>query len=216
MPRPYIPERQVEYWTSRQIEDYYLNAGFECITYPLTQRVEEHIPADFVFQAGAFAKMFGLQIQYKALYPGLGDHWELDATQHAQLARFGWIYYGLSGLKQRGEFRNALHALRVKDPAFAFSSTLASSASSPYMRWWAFDGWLQDCRAGVRVYGKADLQRHFGPVLDSPLARGEAEELIDVFVVNYGARRVAHFAPQLRGNFLDAPETPDNGSDIQA
>lgn len=31
MAKPYLYERQSEYWTSRQIEEFFLDAGFELI-----------------------------------------------------------------------------------------------------------------------------------------------------------------------------------------
>ncbi|MEH2078749.1 MAG: hypothetical protein V7K89_01665 [Nostoc sp.] len=40
----YIAERQVEYWTSRQIKEFLLNAGHEIRVYPIDQRVERYLP----------------------------------------------------------------------------------------------------------------------------------------------------------------------------
>jgi hypothetical protein len=42
-------ERQVEYWTSRGIEDFFLDNGFEVPVFPLTQLTEAAIPSDFLF-----------------------------------------------------------------------------------------------------------------------------------------------------------------------
>jgi hypothetical protein len=193
--RPYVAERQVEYWTSRQIEDYYLDGGFECLTYPLTQKVEYFVPADFVFRAGSLMKVFGLQ--YKALYPGSVDNWILESRQHGQMAQFPWIYYGLSGLKQRSQFRNALHALRVKERPSAFSTPLLETLSSPYMRWWAFDQQLQSCSAGIRITSRDDFLSRFAAVWDSPLAREDAGNMADVFVVNFDNRQLLHLSPLL-------------------
>lgn len=35
--RTFVYERQVEYWTSRQIEEFFLNAGFDIVVYPVEQ-----------------------------------------------------------------------------------------------------------------------------------------------------------------------------------
>jgi hypothetical protein len=93
----YLPERQVEYWTSRQIEDFLWDAGFQPKS-TLTQTTEWHIPADFVFLPGAPLKMFG--IQYKVLYQGTPDYWNTPKRQADQIAKFDWIYYGLSDLRE--------------------------------------------------------------------------------------------------------------------
>jgi hypothetical protein len=65
MGSPYLYERQAEYWTSREIEDYFLDAGYEIVTFPLSQRTEKVVPFDFIFFEQATTKLFGLQ--YKAV-----------------------------------------------------------------------------------------------------------------------------------------------------
>ncbi len=103
---PYVPERQTEYWTSRQIEEHYLNAGFELLVFPLTQLSERHLPADFILFDKHRAKVVGLQ--YKALYHNGNDHWRLTAHQHEQMReRFPWIYYSASELRSIRDHRNA-------------------------------------------------------------------------------------------------------------
>jgi hypothetical protein len=66
MPTPYIYERQVEYWTSRGIEDFFLDNGFDVLVYPLTQLTETDVPSDFLFRDQSTKKLFGLQ--FKSLY----------------------------------------------------------------------------------------------------------------------------------------------------
>lgn len=59
---PYVYERQTEYWTSRGIEEYFLDAGFQVLTYPLTQLTEGRvIPFDFIFHESKTYKIFGIQ-----------------------------------------------------------------------------------------------------------------------------------------------------------
>ena len=56
----YLYERQSEYWTSRQIEEFFFDRGFSVTTLPIPQGVEKLLPADFVFSASSFVKIFGL------------------------------------------------------------------------------------------------------------------------------------------------------------
>ena|SRR6266699_5085543 len=107
----YVPERQTEYWTSRQIEEHYLNAGFEVLVFPLTQPSERYLPADFILFDKHRAKLVGLQ--YKALYHNGVDHWRLTAHQHKDMREhFPWIYYSASELRSIRDHRNALHYAR--------------------------------------------------------------------------------------------------------
>src|SRR5689334_16901835 len=104
---PYVYERQVEYWTSRGIEDFYVDSGFEVIVLPITQLTEAHVPADFIFFDQQTTKLFGLQ--YKALYHNGHDHWNINQQQHTKLRQFDWMYYGLSDLKSGTQQRTALY-----------------------------------------------------------------------------------------------------------
>ena len=70
---PYVHERQTEYWTSRQIEEHFLNAAFEVLTFPLTQHTERRIPADFIFFDTARAKLHQVQLGATAVRRGLED-----------------------------------------------------------------------------------------------------------------------------------------------
>jgi|AVFP01.1.fsa_nt_gi hypothetical protein len=80
MGSPYLYERQAEYWTSREIEDYFLDAGYEIVTFPLSQRTEKVVPFDFIFFEQATTKLFGLQ--YKALYSNDFDYWPLNRAEN--------------------------------------------------------------------------------------------------------------------------------------
>ena len=93
MDKTYLKERQIEYWTSRQIEDFLLNEGFDVFVNPIPQNLEKLLPADFVFQS---TKLKLFVFQYKALYHNSVDHWKLSSQQHKTLQTFDWIYYGFS------------------------------------------------------------------------------------------------------------------------
>jgi hypothetical protein len=70
--KTYPHERQVEYWISRGIEEYFSNEGYDVVVIPNSPRVEKLVPYDHLF-AGRGIKIFGLQ--YKRLYPGSEDFW---------------------------------------------------------------------------------------------------------------------------------------------
>lgn len=61
MPTPYVYERQVEYWTSRGMEGFFLDAGFEILVLPITQLTERGVPADFLYLDTGTNKIFGFQ-----------------------------------------------------------------------------------------------------------------------------------------------------------
>jgi len=75
---PYPNERQIEYWTSRAIEDYFDNEHYNVVVVPNSQHVEHWVPFDHLFVSRG-VKAFGLQ--YKRLYPN-PDHWRLNDWQH--------------------------------------------------------------------------------------------------------------------------------------
>jgi hypothetical protein len=112
MATPYVYERQSEYWTSRQVEEFFLDNGFELLTFPLTQKTEKLVPTDFIFFDKKSTKLFAFQ--YKALYRNGGDYWQLDAYQHTRLALFPWIYYCLSEMKDTRDSRSSLHLARIR------------------------------------------------------------------------------------------------------
>src|SRR5688572_22319757 len=107
----YVHERQSEYWTSREIENFFADSGYEILVLPINQIVEKKVPADFLYFDKNTCKIFGLQ--YKALYHNDIDHWNITQTQHETLSYFPWIYYGLSEIRSSREHRVALHYVRV-------------------------------------------------------------------------------------------------------
>lgn len=200
--KPYIYERQVEYWTSRAIEGFFLDSGYEVLVLPLTQLTEHSVPSDFLYLDTATNKIFGLQ--FKALYENGDDHWNLDLTQHGQLASFDWMYYGLSDLKTSRQHRNALHYLRVLPPGFPYQPTVSvadwQQTHLPlYFRWAAFFEGLYSCKHGRRIGSRSDLQLALSPHADR-IARREIAQIADeVFVLNLEARRTVRFSSQLAG-----------------
>jgi hypothetical protein len=199
MASPYVYERQSEYWTSRQIEEFFLDSGFEVLTFPLVQYHERRIPADFIFFDKRRCKIFGLQ--YKALYRNARDNWRLDKRQHHDLSRFPWIYYCLSELKTSRDHRAALHLTRIIEADFEYRHQIYSGESYEtlkYSRWGAFYQGLEKCTRGKLVESLQDL--------DSLLMPGESPEvlfllndlLVDVFVADFEARHALHLSPQLR------------------
>lgn len=163
MAKTYVPERQSEYWTSRQIEDFFENCGVDVHTIPIPQHIEKKLPADFVFIPEHKIKLFGLQ--YKALYQDpYGDFWKLESHQHSTLQSFSWIYYGLSELKSRAHKRNSLHLLKIYVPSqFSFPTSGKFKQAAPpvktYYRWGGFYKMLEDCQCGLKINSLDDLKK---------------------------------------------------------
>jgi len=153
-----VYERQVEYWTSRGIEDFYWDNGFEVVVMPLTQLTEKIVPADFIFKDQGTRKLFGFQ--FKALYSNGDDFWNIDKSQHEALQHFDWMYYGLSDLNSASQQRTALHYLRIVRPGFSYSARVTRKLlhdESRYFRWAAFYEGVRDCKFGRRVCTSAEL-----------------------------------------------------------
>ena len=198
--KTYVAERQVEYWTSRQVEQFFLQHGYECVAVPVSPNVEKHLPADFIFACTGPVKLFGLQ--YKVLYQNGSDCWRLDSHQHSQLAWFPWIQYGLSDITQVADFRSALFALRIKKTNFNFQRSLQRSRTGPYIRWWMFFQRLLQCTIGVRVTSASHLHQLLSPDGTDVPARTVAE-IADIFLIAPNAERLIHIVGQ--------PD-PDSGS----
>ena len=194
--RAYVAERQVEYWTSRQIEDWFFNAGYDCVAYPLTMQAERYIPADFIFESGTRTKIFGLQ--YKTLYANSSDHWHLEHVQHQQLQSFPWISYGLSDLRSTRHSRNALHSLRVKKSDFLFSSDLLVRDSFPYKRWGAFAADFEACSEGIPCGSIDAFVELMMPGMSDLPAVSEVERMLDIFLVNIDTRRTVLLSSGIR------------------
>jgi hypothetical protein len=187
----YPNERQIEYWTSRAIEDYFDNEQYTVVVVPNSQRTEHQVPFDHLF-VGPGVKVFGLQ--YERLYPQQ-DHWRLDAWQHRQMQRFVWIYYALSAIKHIQEHRNALHLLQLTESDFAFRPQLhpwdlgSQSEKIPYARWGGFVQMLFGCHFGWQPGRPEEVKE----ALEA--ARELADALIDLYFVAPRARVVVRVSP---------------------
>ncbi|QZZ20329.1 hypothetical protein J5X98_24220 [Leptothermofonsia sichuanensis E412] len=194
--KTFVYERQVEYWTSRQIEEFFLNAGFNIVVYPVEQRIERYLPADHIFGVDkALVKLFG--IQYKALYHNSVNYWKLDQRQHCRLIHFPWIYYGLSDLQSVSDGRNGLHYLRILSSAFPYVNKLDVGSLGPYYHWGAFYQHLQSCQTGRLVQNISDLQEAISPLQERDLDRTTIE-VTDIFVANFNTKQLVHLSPQLK------------------
>jgi hypothetical protein len=193
---PYVSERQSEYWTSREVETFFENTGFEITAFPITQLTEKRLPTDFLFLDGRTNKLFGFQ--YKALYHNGEDFWKLDRDQHGTLQSFDWIYYGLSDLISVTQRRNALHYLRIVPATFPYDPHLTRQPFSPrYFRWASFFEGLRDCKNGRRVNTAQDLTDALWPYAgDAPR---EIEQFVsEIFLVDFDGRRARRFSALVR------------------
>lgn len=200
MATPYVHERQSEYWTSRQIEEFYLDAGFEVIVFPLTQYNERLVPTDFIFFDKQHSKLFGFQ--YKAMYhEGNQDFWNIDKTQHENIKKFPWIYYSLSELRQASEYRLALHQTRILDSNFSYQERLypkGSEKKNYYNRWAAFYEGLEECRKGVLVHSVQQLTKLLKPEENFELPWEFSKSLVDIFLADFASKRAVHLSPFLK------------------
>jgi len=199
---PYVYERQAEYWTSRQIEEFFLDAGFEVLVFPLTQYTEHLIPADFIFFDRRRSKLFGFQ--YKALYHNSADFWLINKEQHQKLAHFPWIYYCLSELKTTRDYRVALHLARIVETKFKFPEKLylkelTGNKDLIYSRWGAFYQGLERCTNGVQVSSPEELRNFLKPQNVPDLPWELSKLLVDTFIVDFESRHSVHLSPQLYG-----------------
>lgn len=189
----YLPERQTEYWTSREIEESFIDVGYQIFTIPLPQALEHHVPSDFLYVDKTTLKIFGLQ--YKALYHNANDHWNLNEDQHNTLQRFPWMYYCMSELRDLREVRFALYYARFYDSTFAFRSPLPQShaAFNPaFRRWGSFFQGFQQCRVGHKITSREDLDSVIRQCREIQQVRAFVEQLIDVFFVNVDTRTALH------------------------
>lgn len=195
MAKPYIYERQAEYWISRQIEEFFLDVGFEVLVFPLTQYTEHLIPADFIFFDRRRSKLFGFQ--YKALYRNNADFWQINREQHEKLAHFPWIYYCLSELKTTRDHRAALHLVRIIETRFKFSEKLylkdlTGNKGFIYRRWGAFYQGLDRCTKGVQVSTPEELRDLLKPKNKPDLPWELSKLMIDIFIVDFESRHSVH------------------------
>jgi hypothetical protein len=178
---PFVPERQVEYWTNRSIENAMLQANVDVRAYPITQRLEKTLGVDAIFAGSPdLVKVFGLQ--HKALYKGTSPFWPLQRDQHDVLLNSDWAYYCLSDMRTMREAASALHLARFYKPSDVSDSPAPSRfrpSGERYRRWAGFLAGLRTCSMGVRVDSAQELQALLS---DDP----EAREIVDsVFVVAF-------------------------------
>lgn len=201
--RPYIYERQTEYWTSREIESYLFVAGHQVITFPLNQLTEKYLPADFIFFDSKNCKIFGLQ--YKALYHNEVDHWKLNKQQHIKMQHFDWIYYCGSELKDASHHSLALYSARFFKPTFDFTDKfpIKRKGGSPdivYYRWYSFFEAFKECRLGRVVKSEDEFRELLQPIA---FLNQELRMMIDIFLTDLKNKKVLHLSPLLcdKGNF---------------
>lgn len=198
-PTPYIYERQSEYWTSKQIENYLLDFGFEMLTLPIPPHIEYLLPADFIFFDRKHAKLFGLQ--YKALYHNDRDHWHLDEYQHRTLKLYPWIYYCFLEVREVAEFRAALHLARIADNNFSYTGEVYPDGRdrfSNYSRWATFYRNLEKCTKGVLVTSESELKDLLMAGSDDPSLERLTQQAVDIFLVDFDSKHALHYSPLLR------------------
>lgn len=207
MSRPYVYERQSEYWTSRQVEEFFLDVGFELVAFPLTAYNEQQVPADFLFFDKGRTKLFAFQ--YKALYGNGRDHWPINQEQHDLLAHFSWIYYCLSELRYLRDSRAALHLSRIKTSNFEYQPRLYVTGADRirgYVRWSTFYQNLEKCHSGLLVRSDTEM-RNALTIGSNVVLPYELERLvIDAFVLDLASRRAVHFSPYLSQPTEQSPE----------
>jgi hypothetical protein len=192
----YPYERQIEYWTSRAIEDYFLDSGFEVLVFPVAQVLEREVPFDHLFFDQHTNKIF--VFQYKRLYSNGEEYWHLDLRQHETLQRFrDWIYYCGTEVRHPREHRNALHLCQILAVDLPYRSRLLADRRQDnekvwYWRWGGFVNSLNACRVGKRIYTREDLAEALALV-------GRLQEmLVDFIFTDLTERRIAHLTPFLR------------------
>ena len=164
-----------EYSTSRQIEGFFKNAGFDMSVCPIDQNTERYLPYDHIFYVEGLVKIFG--IQYKVLYKNGEDHWIMNARQHSMLQKFPWIYYGLSDLKSATEINNSLDHLRLYKNNIRlrqnnrFMSKLPASSRKYYTRWDTFYEELLQCNRGFKVQLKGEVEGGIDILFDARYRR---------------------------------------------
>lgn len=199
MASTYVPERQIEYWTSRQIEDFLLNAGHQVSVCPIEQIFEKLLPADFVFGVDNSIKLFG--IQYKVLYHNGSDYWRLNKVQHQTLANFSWIYYGLSDMKQSSSCRNSLYYLRVyKSTELPMGNFYANNFSVKYHRWAMFYKELIKCNFGITVKTRGELIDVLTTYITQADDLKKINNIVDIFIFDIQSKTTIKLSSQLKPN----------------
>jgi hypothetical protein len=214
----YPHERQIEYWVSRAIEDYFENQGYDIVVLPNSNRAEKIIPYDHLF-AGRGVKVFGLQ--YKRLHKAKTDYWLIDIAQLHRLTNFDWIYYVLPEIKSIRQHRNALHLVAISKPKLidknignisSISHQLPQSALGiginkiPYYRWGGFIQKLFSCSEGWRPSSVDELRSFLS---DYAIPQDISGALTDIYMVPLDTRdsttaiRLSPFISEAQGGELD-------------
>jgi hypothetical protein len=197
-PSPYIPEREVEHWTTLGIDRVFHEKEFEISSFPITQLLESKIPVDFLFLHNGTNKLFGLQ--FKVLYRNGRDFWNLNARQHRLMRSFDWIYYGLSELKDARHHRDALQHLRIVSPQFRFRPQIAAPSKAgtpPFVDWSTFFEGLEACTYGRRIENLDELHSALWPHRER-LPKEITDVADQVFLVNFKEKRAAQFSGRVR------------------
>lgn len=196
-----VKERQTEYWTSRAIENFFHDEGYEVSTFPLSGVTEGELPLDYVFWSPRFAKMFG--IQYKALYGNGDEHWPIDVAQLAALKNIPWAAYSLSEMDDPRQWRSALHRQAIVFPAKVDLRPGSVRIERRdlgerirYARWGGFIEMIERCQFGFKVDGKADLRAELNRLVQSP--NRELLQMVDLFVADKEERKVLHLDPIMK------------------
>jgi hypothetical protein len=197
----YPHERQIEYWVSRAIEEYFDNEGYNVIVLPNSNRAEAKLPYDHLF-AGQGIKVFGLQ--YKRLHEANEDYWSVDIAQFKQISKFNWIYYALPQITSIRQHRNALHLLTITKSSSLKSRIASASASNyrllksdlgiasgkvPYFRWGGFVQKLFSCTEGWRPSNADELSSMFQEAHDL------LSTLIDLYIVSLTTKLAFRISP---------------------
>lgn len=199
-----IPEvtmhtRQTEYWTSRQIEEFFFDAEFEVVTFPLAHYGERVIPSDYLSYDRRLTKLFGLH--YQTLNRNGKYYWDIEPEHQAALRRFPWLYYCFSRLKGPLQYRSALHLMQIMSTDNEFPRRLypdGESRVSAYWRWGAFYQGLANCTRGVLVTSPEHLH-HLLLAQDAATMRQELLCLCaDIFLVDFASKHVVHLSPWLK------------------
>ncbi|MDD5082586.1 MAG: hypothetical protein PHU08_04360 [Dehalococcoidales bacterium] len=208
----YPHERQIEYWVSRAIEDYFGNQGYDVVVLPNTQTAENQIPYDHLF-AGTGVKVFGFQ--YKRLKNGAKDYWSIDIAQFRQLSNYGWIYYALPEITSVRQRRNALHLIAIIKST-SLRNKIGTAVNGErrllqseirggllYYRWGGFVQGLFSCKLGWRPSSPDELRSVFRD------SAGTLSSLTDIYIVPLDVRdtrlaiRISPFMTDIRDDNFD-------------
>src|SRR5690606_1084005 len=120
----------------------------------------------------------------------------------------GWVYYGLSDMKDARQYRNSLHYLRICKPDFDFTARFIGPRF--YWRWAIFFEKLKSCHFGIRVDSEDDLRDNlkiFASGVPEYVQR-EVDNIVDVFAINLKSQVGVRLSSQFDISLLPPP--PDD------